>query len=162
VKTGRKVRGNELRFDQTEDGGIAGLRLGYGWRGASGLYLGIEAEGALGIEAKGSSARLGVAFQGSYEGEASGFVRLGYAPVDSLLLYARAGGSYERYEMRINGGHRSASRGAPAFGLGIEAALLQDLSIRLDGTYVPPTGGSFEVQKYAVTLGVSWFFWSRQ
>jgi opacity protein-like surface antigen len=102
----------------------------------------------------------GIAYQGSYEGEGSGFVRLGYVLGDAVLLYARGGATYERYEVDINGRHQSASRVAPAFGIGLEIAALERFSIRLDGTYSPPTGGSMEVEKYALTAGISRYFWS--
>jgi opacity protein-like surface antigen len=160
VNTRRRIRGRELRFEQQEDGVLAGARLGYGWRSAAGLYLGAELEGLWGVDVDGGSSLLGIAYQGSYEGEGSGFVRLGYVLGDAVLLYARGGATYERYEMGINGGRRSASRVAPAFGVGLEVAVLESFSIRLDGTYSPPTGGSFEVEKYALTAGIGWYFWS--
>ena len=127
--------------DQGGDAAVGGLRIGYGHRWPSGLYLGAEVEG---FAAHGRSRAVvnGVGYSLDLRGGVGGFARLGWVPHGgSSLFFARAG-----VQML------SVSRGwdaVPALGVGAEVPFAGSWYARADLTYA--WNG---VETYQGTIGI--------
>lgn len=144
--------------DQGGDAPIAGARAGIGWRLASGLYLGAEAEAFAGsgrsrlvIPAERSASGATEVYSRSLDGGGGAFLRIGIAPGPATenappsLFFARAGGQAFSTSM--------GTEVVPAVGIGAEVRITRHLAARIDATY-----GWNDMETWQATAGLQWRF----
>lgn len=120
-------------FTADVDGFIGGVYGGYNWQFAGPWVVGID--GSFNWSgASGSSAAAPIA--NSAEVDWKGFIRgrLGYA-VDRFLIYGTAGAAVMDYNATAGAGSGSATPWGWTIGAGVEAAITQNVTARLDYAY---------------------------
>jgi hypothetical protein len=158
VRIPANERHGEAKFvDQGGDGGFYGLRLGYGV--ATGMwYIGGELEGVIANNVRSRLSALGAEYRARLQDEGGAYVRAGYSPDGTWLMYGRAGLSVPRQLFEIEGNNTARRwQPTPVIGVGAEFVSESGVGIRLDWSYGFATGTN-AIETYRATAALVYHF----
>lgn len=146
--------------DQGGDGFVFGLRAGWGTMVEARTYAGLEAEFLLPYNVTSRLMALGVEYRARLRNEFGLYGRIGYAPSRDAMVYFRAGVTLPRQSFQSveNGAPADADWTlVPAFGVGGELHVTQNVALRFDATYSIPSGAN-RIESWRMTAGILWRF----
>lgn len=143
--------------DQGGDGGFYGLRLGYGV--ATGMwYLGGEVEGVFANNVRSRLQAFGVEYRARLRDEGGAYLRAGYSPEGTWLMFGRVGMSVPRQLFEIEGTDTSSRWvPTPSIGVGTEFTTASGVGIRIDWSYGFATGTN-AIETYRATAALVYRF----
>lgn len=151
-------RGSGGKFvDQGGDGGFYGVRLGYGQ--ATGMwYFAGELEGVFANNVRSRLATTGAEYRARLKDEGGAYLRAGYSPDGTWVMFGRLGLSVPRQLFEIEGTPTSRRwQPTPVIGVGAEFVLEGGLGLRFDWSYGFPTGTNV-IETYRATFALAYHF----